>query len=102
MLTGKSCVKAGGDISMCFSSMSSARQGENLSSVLFLLFLDGLVQLMSKSYNGLAIFSEDIGFILSNEVIEVFFKFYSLLYADNPFFLQNPLKKLIIALEVIL
>ena len=56
----KSCVKAGGNISMFFSSMSGVRHGENLSPILFSLFLSDLVEFMYNSYNGLSTMSEDI------------------------------------------
>ena len=87
----KSCVKAGGKMSMFFSSMSGVRQGENLSPILFSLFLNDLVHFMSNSYNGLATLSEDVASILNTEDIEVFFKLYILLYADDTvIFAESP------------
>ena len=79
----KSCVKAGSNISMFFSSMPGVRQGENLPPILFSLFLNDLVQFMSNSYNGLSTLSEDIASVLSNDDVELFFKLYLLLYADD-------------------
>ena len=76
-----SCVEAGGN--MFFSSMSGVRQVENLSPILFSLFLNDLVHFMSNSYNGLSTLSEDVASILNTEDIEVFFKLYILLYADD-------------------
>lgn len=95
----KSCVKAGGNISMFFSSMSGVRQGENLSPILFSLFLNDLVQFMSNSYNGLSTLSEDIGSILNNDDIEVFFKLYLLLYADDTVIFAESPEELQIALD---
>ena len=79
----KSCVKAGENMSMFFSSMAGVRQDENLSPILFSLFLNDLVQFMSNSYNGLSTLSEDTGSIFNNDDIEVFFKLYLLLYAED-------------------
>ena len=68
---------------MFFSSMSGVCQVENLSPILFSLFLNDLVHFMSNSYNGLTTLSEDVASILNTEDIEVFFKLYILLYADD-------------------
>ena len=76
----KSCVKAGGNMSLFFSSMLSVRQGENLSPILFLLFLHGLAHFMSNSYNSLCTLTEDNASILNTEVV---FKLFLLLYADD-------------------
>ena len=46
---------------------------------------------MSKSYNGLSTLSEDVAYILNTEDIEVFFKLYLLLYADDTvIFTESP------------
>ena len=82
----KSFVKAGGNLSMFFSSMSGVRQGENFSPILFSLFLNDLVHFMTNSYNGLSTLSKDVASILNTGDIEVFFKLYLLLYADDSYF----------------
>ena len=55
------------------------RQGENLSPILFSLFLNVLVQLMSKSYNGLSTLPKDIYSVMNNDDLEVFLKLYLLM-----------------------
>ena len=87
---------------MFFSSMAGVRQGENLSPILFSLFLNDLVHLMSNTYSGLATLSQDIGSILNNDDIEVFFKLYLLLYADDTVIFAETPEELQIALDTML
>ena len=79
-------------MSMFFSSMSGVRQGENLSPILFSLFLKDRVQIMSNSYNGLFTLSEDIGSIFNNDVIEVFSNYSYYCMQMTRLFLQSRLK----------
>ena len=79
----KSCVRIGNSKSVCFSSNIGVRQGENLSPALFSLFLNDLSEFISHAYDGLNDVSEMAHVLLSNDEIEVYFKLYSLLYADD-------------------
>ena len=76
----KSCVRIGNSKSMSFSSNIGVRQGENLSPVLFSLFLNDLTELISHAYDGLNAVSDMSKILLSNDEIEVYFKLYILLY----------------------
>ena len=74
------------------------RQGENLSPVLFALFLNDLSDFLSRSYKGLDFLSEKINELLSDDDVEVFLRLFLLLYADDtiimaetPVELQNAL-----------
>ena len=73
----KSCVTVNGERSPFFGSYRGVRQGENLSPVLFSLFLNDLeVFLQSKNNNGIEI--EAI-----NDDTYVFIQILTLLYADD-------------------
>ena len=49
----KSCVRDGSNCSDFFPSNIGVRQGENLSPLLFSVFLNDLTEFMSHAYNGL-------------------------------------------------
>ena len=59
------------------------RQGENLSPILFSIFLNDLVSYMSTYCEGLQFLSDQINEQLSNDEVDVFLKLYLLLYADD-------------------
>ena len=79
----KSCVRMGHAKSESFVSNVGVRQGENLSPILFSIFLNDLSEFISHAYNGLNDVSEMSKILLSNDEIEVLFKLYVLLYAHN-------------------
>ena len=79
----KSCVPMGRAKSESFVSNVGGRQGENLSPILFSIFLNDLSEFISHAYNGLNDVSEMSKILLSNDEIEVLFKLYVLLYADD-------------------
>ena len=79
----KSCVLMGHAKSESFVSNVGVRQGENLSPILFSIFLNDLSEFISHAYNGLNDISEMSKILLSNDEIEVIFKLYVLLYADD-------------------
>ena len=79
----KSCVRIGNSKSTSFSSNIGVRQGENLSPVLFSLFLNDLTEFIYHAYDGLNAVSDMSKILFSNDEIEVYFKLYILLYADD-------------------
>merc|ERR1711867_192535 len=78
----KSCVKNESLISGVFACNMGVRQGENLSPLLFSIFLNDFEETLSKKYNGLTEINA-LSKILSTEDMEFFINMYVLLYADD-------------------
>ena len=73
----KSCVMYSGEKSNFFNSYWGVRQGENLSSVLFSLFLNDLEDFLSNSnYSG-------INLNMPENDLDIYLKILTLLYADD-------------------
>jgi hypothetical protein len=75
----KSCVKVNNELSDIFSSNTGVRQGENLSPILFSLYLNDL----TSSMKGLSTISSATVNCLSDNTVDVYLKLYLLLYADD-------------------
>ena len=79
----KSCVSVGGENSLFFTSNCGVRQGDNLSPVLFSMFLNDLEDhMMSDRVNGVSVACD-------NDQITYFMKIYILLYADDTLILSD-------------
>ena len=70
-----------------------------MSPVLFSLFLNDLSEFISHAYNGLNNVSDMAHILLSNDDIEVYFKLYILLYADDTVILAKSAEELQAALN---
>ena len=77
--SAKSCVRQNHQMSNCFYSNIGVRQGENLSPIRFLLFLNDLVEFMSQGFEGLPDIPKAIHLLCDNDDVEVYFKLYLLL-----------------------
>ena len=79
----KSCVKVNNEFSDTFSCNIGVRQGENLSPLLFSLYLNDFENFIRSKFNGLNLLSDDIKRFLSDDDTEIFLRLYTLLYADD-------------------
>ena len=88
--SAKSCVKEESMVSGLFACNVGVRQGENLSPLLFAIFLNDFEKSLSTKYNGLTTITE-LSRILSNDDINFFINMYTLLYADDTLvFAESP------------
>ena len=78
----KSCIRKDNMISNCFMCNIGVRQGDNLSPVLFALFINYLTEYVSTAYGGLNIAQSCYPSIINSEDI-VLLKLFVLLYADD-------------------
>jgi hypothetical protein len=78
----KSCVRQGNSCSNFFQFNVGVPQRENLSPVLFAIFLNDLVEFMSHAYNGLVDMSTAAR-LLDTDEVAVYFRLYLLLCADE-------------------
>ena len=97
----KSCVKKGGQISEFFKCTAGVRQGENLSPMLFAIYLNDFENFLKKHYYGLTYLSLAIKRELSDDDIEVFVRLYVLLYADDTILLAESENELQAALNAL-
>ena len=94
----KSCAKVTNCIFRKFESSFGVRQGENLSPLLFSLYLNDLKKSLTANYAGLHTVCEDAE-KLSDEYVTVFLKLYILLYADDTAILAESPSELQAALD---
>ena len=72
----KACVRENGKFSNYFDSLIGVRQGDNLSPLLFAIYLNDLELFMSQQYPGLKLLKSEAEKCLEDEDVVVFFNLY--------------------------
>ena len=85
----KSCVKCNNEISPFFPCDVGVRQGENLSPVLFAIFLNDFQEYLSSSCTGLDDIHTAMSSSSENSDLHTFIKLFTLLYADDTILLAE-------------
>ena len=75
--SAKSCVRTNGSVSSFFQCTAGVRQGENLSPILFAIYLNDFKEYLIGKSKGLTNLENDL------EDIDIYVKLYTLLYADD-------------------
>ena len=88
----KSCVQWNSEISDHFSCSAGVRQGENLSPLLFSIYLNDLKAFIGEQVDGLQIFKTHAeGSDLCVDDVEILYRMFILLYADDTvIFAESP------------
>ena len=94
----KSCVSYGGQCSDFFPCEMGVRQGDNLSPLLFNIFLSDLQSYLVNKYNGLSNI-HDIATDIMDDNLVSYLKIYVLLYADDTILLAESPEELQAALN---
>ena len=97
----KSCISKHGMLSDFFTSNVGVRQGENLSPILFAVYLNDFKHHISQKYNGL----DNLSHIMTDNTIDddtmLLVKMYTLLYADDTIVLAESADELQKALNAV-
>lgn len=95
----KSCVRVSDNLSHTFQCKVGVRQGENLSPLLFSLFLNDLETYMNKVCDGSPFVSNLVELLLETDDIVIYLKLFLLLYADDTIIFAESAEKLQVAMN---
>ena len=96
----KACVKLNNIISHSFNCNIGVRQGDNISPLLYSLFINDFKSFLANRYNGLTGLSSLIQENLDME-LETYIRLYVLLYADDTIILAESANELQLALDAL-
>ena len=82
-IKAKSCVKKGKNISEFFECNVGVRQGDNLSPLLFAMYINDFESYVKKEYDGLTLLNTEIDRLLGDNMLDLYLKLFILLYADD-------------------
>ena len=97
----KACVKLNNNLSQSFNCNIGVRQGDNLSPLLFDIYLNDFEQFMSTKYNGLKALKNEFTNAATNDEMLTLLKLYVLLYADDTIIMAESPKELQLALNAL-
>ena len=97
----KACVKLNNKISQSFNCNIGVRQGDNLSPLLFAIFLNDFEHSLSEKYNGLGTLNDLFKNVSTNDEILTLLKLYVLLYADDTIVMAESPNELQLALNAV-
>ena len=97
----KSCISANGAMFGFFSCNVGVRQGENLSTLLFAVYLNDFQEHIAQIYPGLKILNEEIHITLQGDELELLSKLSCLLYTGDTIILAESPDELQVALNAV-
>ena len=90
----KSCVKKGQKLSDFFSCNVGVRQGENLSPLLFSIYLNDFEDHVKQHYGGLNFINSELSRVASDDMTDLYIRLFILLYADDTIVLAETAQEL--------
>ena len=94
----KSCIQTNGQLTEYFSCGLGLRQGENLSPILFALFVNDLKEYLPGHFDGLTL-QKEISAEISNNLSSELYNIFLLMYADDTVILAESPEQLQLALN---
>ena len=97
----KACIKLNNKLSNSFNCNIGVRQGDNLSPLLFSLFINDFEEYLSVKYNGLSRLNNLYTEVIQDDEFVAFLKLYILLYADDTIIMAETQNDLQVALNAV-